>query len=746
MPENVSIRQEKSQLRVLSRLAVLFLTVLEASVLFSIFSFWIIQMFFSVKPNFGLQNFDFHWQNLFLNPLYLVEEYSQWWGLLVKSFRLMDIHVVLFMPLLIPFALFAVVVKILVTEDFSFSLWYILNHHFAKADDIKVMGLLNGIFMALGRFSGKMLALPQLESVLCLGDTGTGKTAGVAIPSILKSDNASVIAVDMMGFLAKYTSGHRAKLGKVFYYNWDLEDAPQKGVFYPRWNPLDSAFLPREAKDREAYLKRLFCSLVSADDVKQNDYFSMVAQLFLAALADFLISKVSQALANDYFLSKLVGKKYISKEEQDILLSYYAQMPKEYVGDNMKALFSEEILTEDTYFPIGSFAGIPEEWIGKEVCFAQMTDWFLAAEMGVNDAESFDPREWVVSLIREAVLFGYGKNIISNLVTVLNLSSKQRQIVFSIVRKKLEIFTHQPARERTNGNTLNFEDIRGLYNSKKGNWSPVTIYCLVNSNSSKVLTQLFLDEIITHQLCLKSRGGPLPVVMVLDDVWAKLRLGEFKKLFQFGENKKISTLALCSSLDRLEMSYGREMVEMLVSNTPVKIVKAADAEGLSKQLDKMSVFATKSVQIPKIEKGKHPGKRKYFSDSNYFHRLAIYFRLKKNVTINTSDHQIVLVEGYYNRPILADAICFAKEDRFKELAALDAVYTIDSDTKYVPTPKAVLDCDLAQSCFSQEKTEKSSGLAKKATTSEETKGDWWLEEDAFGTSQKNKENPFGAKK
>lgn len=746
MAKDVSIRQEKSRLRIVNRIIVLFFAVLATSVLFSIFSFGIIQAAFSLKPSFGLGNFDFSLKNLFLNPLYLGDVYSQWLELFVKSFRLMDIRIVLFLPLLIPLAAGAVFLKILAAEDFSFSLWYILNRHFARFNDVKNMGLFKGVFMAFGKFSGRILGLPLAESVLCLGETGSGKTAGVAIPSILKSDNASIIAVDMMGFLAKYTSGHRAKLGKVFYYNWDLEDDPQKGVFYPRWNPLSPMFLPQNVKDREAYLKRLFSCLVPDDGESQSDYFSILAQSFLAGLADFMISKVLQASANDYFLSKLIEKKYIGKDERETLLSYYVQMPKSYVAKVLQILFSEEELTEDSYFPIGSWAGIPEEWTGKEVCFALLTDWIEANCKGSDTLDDAFLSGWLVSLIREAVLFGYGKSIVFNLMSILDLSSRQRQIVFSIVQESLQIFMSQPARERTNGNSLSLENIRGFGNPQTGSWSPTTVYCVVNSNPSKILTQMFLDEVVNYHSGQENHGGPLPIIMVLDDVWAKLRLGEFKKIFQFGENKRISTVALCSSLDRFEMTYGREMLETLVCHTPVKIVKAADAEGLARQLDKMSVFATRSVQIPKVEKGKRPGKRKYFADSNYFHRLAVYFRLKKNVKINTADQQIVLLEGYYNRPILADAICFATDDCFKELAALDAVYTVEKDTKYVLTPKAKTDKDSEQDYFLKEKNEKSDTLEEEQIKSGNSRDDWWLEEDAFGYSRKTKENPFGVKK
>ncbi|MFR8206746.1 MAG: hypothetical protein ACLU99_10855 [Alphaproteobacteria bacterium] len=69
----------------------------------------------------------------------------------------------------------------------------------------------------------------------------------MAIPSILRSDNCSVLAADNSGTLARYTSGYRATLGKVFYFNWDLQDDAAKGNYYPRWNPLAKEICPLKA-------------------------------------------------------------------------------------------------------------------------------------------------------------------------------------------------------------------------------------------------------------------------------------------------------------------------------------------------------------------------------------------------------------------------------------------------------------------------------------------------------------------
>ena len=68
----------------------------------------------------------------------------------------------------------------------------------------------------------------------------------------------------MTGLLPKYTAGKRSRLGKTFYFNWDLEDDVEKGMFYPRWNPLCDKNMPTDIDEKEAY--------INGFDAILNDY------------------------------------------------------------------------------------------------------------------------------------------------------------------------------------------------------------------------------------------------------------------------------------------------------------------------------------------------------------------------------------------------------------------------------------------------------------------------------------------
>ncbi len=125
----------------------------------------------------------------------------------------------------------------------------------ANTKDIKKMKLLNGFVIVLGRWKGKLLKLPETLSVLAVAPPGTGKTVGVVVPTILNSPGLSLIVNDPKPELCYQTSGYRSQEGPVFIINWGAEDDPEKGIFFPSWNPLSSSCLPSMGPGRDMYIE-----------------------------------------------------------------------------------------------------------------------------------------------------------------------------------------------------------------------------------------------------------------------------------------------------------------------------------------------------------------------------------------------------------------------------------------------------------------------------------------------------------
>ena len=767
------IGQEKSKKKALLNVLLLLLAVYLTFFVLSAVCFALLE----ISCKFGViehkEVLHIKWFKFISNPFYIFSLYGCWWKLLVQSITDESVRLVLVTPFFVPAGMFFAASYIFVKKKYSFVLWYVINRHFAKNSDVENMGIKKGPFLMLGQFEGELLGVKPSESVLCIGEMGTGKTPSVAIPSVLHSDNACMICVDMTGLLPKYTAGKRSRLGKIFYFNWDLQDNPTKEIYYPRWNPLCEENMPKEREGRDAYIRRIAGYLIDVKDQKKNDYWNVLANSIIVAFLAYWDAKVFQAKTNDYFLNKLIEGRHLTSEEKKILLSYYKLMQKSYTTDAISAL-KDNTLNQDNYVPIGSWAGIPDQWVGKEVCFASVTDWIIDNYISSKDDLSNDWKSWFSSLLREAVFFGYGNLAIGGFRQVLALSTQQRQLAFTSVLKTFRIFTDQSLRERTNGNDLNIDDIRGVYDESEKKWRPITIYSLANNYSSKILNQMFIDEVLHRNIYQqdKSRRGALPLILVLDDVGHNLKLKNLKALLEKGKSKKISALLLCNSMNLVENIYSKEELECVVMNTAYKIVKAQDNQKLSRQLNKLATFATKSVQIPKAKNKKHRIKKKYFADAIYFHRLALDFKFSKKIKINTRSHQIVLVEGFYHRPILAENVFFSENANFRKWAMLDADYSLSVDqirekNKFdMETPKIsdvfddkdigfddAIQLEKYMSIIFENneiekygKTEEFNVENVEKNEIEKAKDDWWLEEDAFDVAKNDKKNPFGAKK
>lgn len=725
------------------------------------------QFGFTAKSFDGLFHF---WKRFVSEPWFLPEVFGKWWKYLLKSIEYGKASYYLFFPLLAPLSFLLVVISAVLKSPFSFSLWYVLLHRFAKAEDVRKMGLDGGGMLVLGNFQGKILGTGRPASVLCFGEAGSGKTSSVAIPSVLQADGMSILAVDNSGTLAKYTSGYRAQLGKVFYFNWDLEEEPDKGSLYPRWNPLGKSNLPVKGAVRDDYIGFLAAYLSGYDkDAAAENYWSCLAYTAMNTLLQFMISKTEQAAANDYFLNQILEKKRLGKDDKDILLSYYAAMPAEYAESAIENMNSEQAGSEN-YFPVGSWEGIPPQWQGREVCLSMLSDWLLKNYLTerIDESHNRDCKTWLEALLAEAVLFNYNAAAINGLRQLAYLSKRQREVVFPMILKPLKVFRNPIIREKTSGNDFGVAKLRGWRNPETQCWEPVTVYCTASTKSSKFVSRLFIEAVMRQNLQGFKFKGPFPAAVIMDDVGQMLKVEGLLNAVSKGAMNKMSFVLLCNSLHNLEQTYGRETVEYLVANTNYKIVMAEDNILLSRQLNKLAVYGTRSVQIPDSGSFNRRKMRRGFADANFYHLIAKDLLSPRRISVETKGYQLLLAEGFYHRPVLTENAHFIKNENFKEKALLEARYFLDaslaekrnSQDYAVPKAEDVLyDSDLgiddeteldqyldiiyneaAETIHMQ--SDKASVLAEEISSKwkkdEEPSGnksedgnDWWLREDAF---------------
>lgn len=138
---------------------------------------------------------------------------------------------------------------------------------FSEIDEVLQSGL-QGSGIVFGKIGKKLITKPPAVEghSLIVGGTGTGKSRGVVIPTLLKWEGSALV-MDIKGELSKITSERRAKYGKVFIFNPEGE-----GDCY---DPIKSCNTVDQAQD----LARTLIPLPETGD----PFWSQSAQAILSA-------------------------------------------------------------------------------------------------------------------------------------------------------------------------------------------------------------------------------------------------------------------------------------------------------------------------------------------------------------------------------------------------------------------------------------------------------------------------------
>jgi hypothetical protein len=173
---------------------------------------------------------------------------------------------------------------------------------FASADDIMrmidfgIVGQAPGM-VALGAVRQGEIILREPGSVLVLSSSEDYSLNGVVIPTILSADEASLVIQDPTGALFDTCSGHRAKLGPVFQYKWDMADDEAGDIPYPSWNPLSRFNLPKPGPGRDLYLRSIVRVLLGQRGTRRfgdDDRIQTLCESLLIAIIKALLKKAAK--------------------------------------------------------------------------------------------------------------------------------------------------------------------------------------------------------------------------------------------------------------------------------------------------------------------------------------------------------------------------------------------------------------------------------------------------------------------
>lgn len=632
-------------------------------------------------------------QTIFSSPSYLFSRYWNWMKQISNYHGAFSFS--LWLPILPFISLPVGLLAGAATNPYRFQSNIHGSARIAELKDIKKMGLLDGFCMVVGKYKGHLLMMKETLSTLCCAPPGTGKTVGVVIPTIFNSHGMSIVVNDPKPELCFSTTGARAKEGPVFVINWGAEDNPAEGIYYPSWNPLSPNALPAPGPDRDMYVDSMCNILVEDPKGGADPHWSKTGRSALTGFIHFIASKCERARANDYFIGRVYEGK-LDEEDKRVLEGYYIEM-----HDPMAARAIQDLhngtLTIDNYLPIGTWSLLPEKWIGHESCLAMILEWITESQIkqsqdikrrldeGDQMAAMADPmRDMLEEAISEARKFGYSPRCIVELSQLSSMPDKERGSVLSTGFSGIGIFKNSAVVSRTSFSDLQFKDLRGMKDPITGEWKPISVYLSVNQVDARalgVISGTFIELMSSYLIANppkfqnKTDGqmGPFPCLFVLDEFPQMPKLKAIIDGPAVGRGQKVSYLLIGQDLGQISGKYGKDDLETVISTTACKIILSQNNEQTAQRFSKM--IGNKTVQTTSYSKNEGISFQK---GSNPFSKNVSY-QLQGTSVISTTQllslpmlKQVVLMQGFIDRPIMADAPRWYLDPNMKKLAALPA--------------------------------------------------------------------------
>lgn len=565
----------------------------------------------------------------------------------------------------------------------------------ATLKDIKMMKLLDGFCMVIGKFKGYYLKLPETLSTLCCAPPGTGKTAGVVIPTIFNSKGLSLVINDPKPELCFTTSGARAKEGPVFIINWGAEDNPAEGLYYPSWNPLSPTALPAQGPGRDMYVDSMCNILVEDPKGGADPHWSQTGRAALTGFIHFIASKCEKARANDYFIGRVYEGK-LDAEDKQVLEGYYEDI-KMHNPAAVRAIndLRNNNLTVENYVPIGTWDLLPEKWVGREACIAMIMEWLTEAQIkqgqeikrrlaeGDQMAAMADPmRDLLDAAVEESRKYGYSQRAYTELSTLSNMPDKERGSVMSTAFAGIGVFKNSAVVSRTSFSDLQFKDLRGMKDPITGEWKPISVYLSINQVDARalgVISGIFIELMSSYLIsnppnyvnATDGKMGPYPALFVLDEFPQMPKLKAVIDGPAVGRGQKVSYLLIGQDLGQISGKYGKDDLETVISTTACKVILSQNNEQTAQRFSKM--VGNKTVQTSSYSK-----QEGFSKQANPFSKNVSY-QLQGVSVITTSQllslpmlKQVVLYQSYIDRPIIADSPRYYLDPKMRALSKLPA--------------------------------------------------------------------------
>lgn len=518
-----------------------------------------------------------------------------------------------------------------------------------KMEERRQVGVRDGYLCALGiwpsgRRRGQLVRLIEALSVLCLAPPGTGKTAGLVVPTIVTSPTVSFIVNDTKPELWDMTAAYRARHSHVFMLDWSKVDDPRNAVFYPRFNFLSPRLVPKPGPNRDTYLDTVAKTLIPDKKAAGDTYFVDKGRAALTGFLHYIVAQITDRSDADRYL------------------------------------------------------GFPARWEGHEPSIPMLVDWVAQAQFDATggDTEDHEPgstslSQWVRQLcdqIRPNSAYptdhennrGRSERAFNELSTLVNMADKERSGVLGTMDQAFLPFKNAAVKERTSASDFTPDDLRGIVDPKTGEEKPVTIYICVNQAEAAAFATItaLLYEVISLTLLTYGPGqtnersgrtlGPHTVCFCLDE-FAKLpKIEAVLTGPDLGRSKKTSYLLVAQDFGQIEKTYSKEDVQIIISTTAVKHVLPQNNPQTIEQIQKMTGRTT----IKDRSASRTEGLSKQYNPlaANVSESLqGVDFLRREDISAIEPGKHLLLVQGFLNRPMRVNTPLY-----FKHADLIDRVH------------------------------------------------------------------------
>ena len=214
-----------------------------------------------------------------------------------------------------------------------------------------------------------------------------------------------------------------------------------------------------------------------------------------------------------------------------------------------------------------------------------------------------------------------------------------------------------------------------------GEWKPISVYLSVNQVDARalgVISSTFIELMSSYLISnppnhvnkTDGKMGPFPTLFILDEFPQMPKMKAIIDGPAVGRGQKVSYLLIGQDLGQISGKYGKDDLETVISTTACKIILSQNNEVTAQRFSKM--IGNKTVQVSSFS-------RTEGSLGKDFNPLAknVNYQMQGVPVISATQllslpllKQVVLMQSYIDRPILADSPRYYLDPKMRKLSKL----------------------------------------------------------------------------